>query len=75
MAEIDETIIIDNGLPKKWKCPHCGRTNVFDEYAEDIFMNYFKVIRQCGHCGYLHIWTLQLTEEFKRKVVKMLTKA
>lgn len=45
-----------------------------DPYAEEIFLEFFKVIRQCPNCGYLHLWRLELTETFKRQIVDMLLK-
>lgn len=72
MAKIDETTLVDQTLPKRWTCPHCGKRHRMDPEAEGIFLEFFKVIRHCPSCGYLHIWTLELTEEFKRKTLAML---
>lgn len=69
---IDETIIVNKSLPKAWRCPHCGKHNKFGLYSNDIFMEHFKLIDQCGHCGYLHYWELQLTDDFKKGVMDML---
>ena len=75
MSEIDKTTIINNvELPKSWKCPHCGKRTKLDIYAQQTFEEEGKVIRQCGDCGYLHIWELKLTEDFKKAVVDMLLK-
>lgn len=68
MATIDETIITNANLPLRWKCPHCGGTQRLDEEAVEILIRHFKVIRQCPHCGHLHIWILRLTEDFKKKL-------
>ena len=69
---IDETRIIDGTLPKRWKCPHCGKWHRMDKEAEPIFLEFFKLLRHCGQCGYVHVWTLELTDGFKRNVVSMM---
>lgn len=69
MASIDETIIVNKGLPKTWKCPHCGKTQRFGIYAESILFEHFKYLEQCENCGYVHYWELQLTEDFKKQIV------
>ena len=69
---IDETVIVDGELPKSWKCPHCGKRQKFGYQDNEIFMSFMKLIRHCETCGYLHIWTLNLTEDFKKQVVEML---
>ena len=74
MADIDETTLVDRTLPKTWTCPHCGKRNRMDPYAEEIFLEFFRVIRQCNACGFLHIWRLELTEEFKQKTIDLLLK-
>ena len=33
-------------------------------------MEFMQFIRQCEKCGYLHYWKLELTEDFKKKVVE-----
>ena len=75
MAQIDPldyTELTDRGLPKTWECPHCGRVNKMDDFAEELLMRYFKVLRHCPTCGYVHCWELRLTEEFKHEVVAFL---
>lgn len=72
MAKIDETTLVDRTLPKRWTCPHCGKRTKMDPYAEEIFLEFFQVLRQCPHCGYIHLWRLELTEEFKRKTIDMI---
>lgn len=72
--EIDETILIDRQLPKSWKCPHCGKIHKFDREANDIFLEYFKLFRQCGNCGFVHYWQLKLTETMKKKIADELTR-
>lgn len=73
MNDIDKTILVNNlCLPKTWKCPHCGWGSKMDIYAQQIFEEHGKVIKQCGTCGYLHIWELKLTDDFKEGVIKML---
>lgn len=72
MAQIDETEIVNGTLPKSWKCPHCGKRNQMGRYKEEEFMEFFKTMQHCDRCGYVHLWTLKLTEDFKRKVLGML---
>ena len=72
MTEIDETTLVDRSLPKRWTCPHCGKQTPMDPYAEEIFLEFFQVLRQCPSCGHIHLWRLELTEEFKRKTIDML---
>lgn len=70
-TSIDRTIL-RNTLPKeKWRCPHCGRVQTLDDQDMEILMRYMRFIRHCENCGYLHSWELQLTDDFKRKVVDM----
>lgn len=69
---IDHTWIINDLMPKRWKCPHCHKMNTTGQYADEILLNYFKYLEHCG-CGYVHCWELKLTEDFKRKVIKVLT--
>ena len=68
----DVTELKDRGLPKSWKCPYCGKRNKMDEFAEELLMSYFKVFRHCERCGYVHMWKLTLTENFKHEVVQFL---
>lgn len=70
---IDVTILTDKGLPKSWKCPHCGNRNMMSKYKEEELFEFFKTMQHCGYCGYVHLWELKLTDDFKRKVVEMLT--
>ena len=72
MAKIDETTLVDRTLPKRWTCPHCGKRTKMDPYAEEVFLEFFMVLRQCPSCGRIHMWRLELTEEFKRKTVDLL---
>ncbi len=72
MAEIDETTLVNQTLPKTWMCPHCRKRNKMDPYAEELLLEFFQVIRQCPHCGFLHIWRLELTEEFKRQTIDLI---
>lgn len=71
---IDETIIVNGTLPKSWKCPHCGKRQSFAKTDDEIFMEFMQLIRHCEKCGYLHSWKLELTEDFKKKVVEQLAK-
>ena len=73
MDYIDETTLVDQTLPKTWTCPHCGKRNRMDPNAEEIFLEHFKIIRHCPSCSYLHIWTLVLTEDFKKSVIEMIS--
>jgi hypothetical protein len=41
-------------------------------YKEEELFEFFKTMQHCDHCGYVHIWLLELTEDFKRRVVNML---
>ena len=69
---VDETEIVNTlKLPERWRCPHCGRGNTIGPIEQDIFTEHFKVISECRYCGYLHIFTLKLTEDFKKGVVNM----
>lgn len=69
---IDETVIVNGVLPKSWKCPHCGKRQTFAKEDNEIFMEFMQFIRHCENCGYLHFWKLELTEDFKKKVVEQL---
>jgi len=71
ITTVDETHLVNKGLPKSWTCPHCKRRNI---NKEEELLEFFKTMQHCDFCGYVHLWTLELTEEFKRKTVEMLTK-
>ena len=73
MGTIDETVLIDKGLPKTWTCPHCGKRNRMGRDKEEELFEFFKTMQHCDKCGYVHLWTLKLTDGFKRQVVDMLT--
>lgn len=72
MRSIDETRLVDETMPKSWVCPHCRKKNITGDYADEILIENFKYLEHCPRCGYVHIWTLELTEGFKRKVVVQL---
>lgn len=72
MAQIDETILVNKSIGKTWTCPHCHKKQKFGVCAEEVLLEHFKYIEQCEHCGYLHIWKLELTDDFKEKVIEML---
>lgn len=72
MAKIDETTLVNRTLPKTWTCPHCGKRTRMDPYSEDIFLECFQVLCQCKSCGYVHLWRLVLTKEFKIKTISQL---
>ena len=74
MTDIDHTVIVNGGLPKSWKCPHCGKRQTFTKLDDETFITYMKFIRHCEKCGYLHFWELKLTEDFKKQVVEQLAK-
>ena len=69
---IDKTVLVNRSLPKTWTCPHCGKRNRMGKYKEEEFMEFFKTMQHCDHCGYVHIWILKLTDDFKKKVVDYL---
>lgn len=71
MAIIDETIIKDKGLPKTWTCPHCGKRNRMGKYKEEEFIMFGKTMQHCDRCSYVHLWKLELSDEFKKKVIDM----
>lgn len=71
----DVTILKNKMMPKSWKCPHCGKRSRTGEQANNILMQYGRYLDQCGRCGYLHCWKLELTEDFKKGVVEMLKEA
>ena len=72
VKDIDRTMIVDNVLPKSWKCPHCGKRQKMNPYGDETLIEFGKHIQQCGTCGYLHIWELKLTDNFKQQVIGML---
>ena len=74
MKDIDYTVIVNGGLPNSWKCPHCGKRQTFANEDNEIFMSFMQLIRHCENCGYLHFWKLELTEDFKKKIVEQLEK-
>lgn len=71
-TETDETILLDREMPKHWRCPHCKKLQTVDPLANEILMNYGKVLRHCDHCGNVHMWKLTLSDTFKENVVRML---
>lgn len=68
----DETVLINKGLPKMWTCPHCGKCNRMGRYKEEELFEFYKTMQHCDNCGFVHLWTLKLTEDFKKRVVDML---
>lgn len=71
---IDVTTLINEGLPKTWRCPHCYKRNKMGQYKEDELFEFFKTMQHCERCGYVHMWELRLTDDFKQKVVNRLMK-
>ena len=69
---IDRTVIVDNILPKSWKCHHCGQRQKMNPYGNETMIEFGKHIQHCKTCGYLHLWELKLTDNFKKQVVGML---
>ena len=72
VKDIDRTMIVDNVLPKSWKCPHCGKRQKVNPYGDEALIEFGKHIQHCEDCGYLHIWELKLTDNFKQQVIGML---
>lgn len=68
---IDHTWLTNELMPKRWKCPHCGKFNTPGMYADGILLEHFKYLEHCG-CGYVHCWELRLTDDFKHKVLEYL---
>ena len=66
---IDVTDVINSMMPERWTCPHCGQISKTGMYANDIIFENGRYIEQCRLCGYLHIFRLILTNDFKKKVV------
>lgn len=64
--------LVNKSLPKSWTCPHCGKRNLMGKYKEEEFIEFFKTMQHCEKCGYVHIWFLKLTEDFKKDVVEYL---
>jgi hypothetical protein len=44
------------------------------KYKEEELFEFFKTMQHCGYCGYVHLWELKLSDDFKQKVVDMLTR-
>lgn len=53
-------------MPKSWVCPHCRKKNRTGDYADEILLENFKYLEHCPRCGYVHAWTLELTEAYKK---------
>lgn len=71
--QIDRTILTNRIMPKRWRCPHCGKQQKTGFYADEILLENFMYLEHCVQCGYVHIWELKLTDDFKKKVVEHLT--
>lgn len=69
---IDVTKVTNEFTKRYWKCPHCGRKQRTGAYADEILLNHGKYIEHCIGCGYLHLWELTLTDDFKRKIIELL---
>ena len=65
------TRLVDKGMPKTWKCPHCGNKNTTGQYADEILMEHFKYLEHCEQCGYVHAWELSLSDKFKDQVIAL----
>ena len=72
IADIDRTVITNSILPKSWKCPHCGQRQKMNPFGDETLIEFGKHIQHCKTCGYLHLWELNLTDDFKTRVVGML---
>lgn len=68
-VSIDETHLIDSSIPDTWRCPHCLKNNHTEQYADEILLEDKLYLEHCEHCGYVHSWTLELTEKFKQEVI------
>ena len=71
---IDETHLIDTSMPSDWRCPHCLKENHSGELADEILLEHGKYLEHCERCGCVHIWTLELTDKFKREAIDLLMK-
>ncbi len=71
-GDIDGTKVIDRGMPKHWRCPHCKMLQTVGKEADSILMEHGKYIEHCEDCGTLHYWELELTDSFKERTVNML---
>ena len=69
---IDETNLVDSCMPKYWTCPHCKGRQKSGSEADECLFEHGKYLEHCGRCGYVHIWMLQLTDEFKRRTIDFL---
>lgn len=67
---IDVTKLVNKGISRTWKCPHCGHVQKFGQDAENILFEHFRYLEGCDRCMYVHCWTLELTDDFKRKIVE-----
>ena len=74
MKSIDETVLVDKGLPKTWICPHCHKRNRMGRFKEEELFEFFQTMQHCDFCGYVHHWSLELTDNFKKKTIAMLLK-
>ena len=41
-------------------------------FGDETLIEFGKHIQHCKTCGYLHLWELNLTDDFKKRVVGML---
>lgn len=71
MNSLDYTKLVNKLMPKTWKCPHCKRRNKTGMYADEILAENLRYVEHCG-CGYVHLWELELTDDFKKQVVEYL---
>ena len=71
-VDVDHTELVDSQLPFSWICPNCRQRNITDKCANDILLEYLKVMRHCKRCGHVHLWILKLTAKFKERVVDCL---
>lgn len=68
--DIDITLIVDDLMPKKWRCPHCAQINSVGEFSNEILALQGKFIAQCERCAHLHFFHLELTLEFIEKTMQ-----
>lgn len=72
--DIDRTVLKDRLMPKSWTCPHCKTRQRTGEVADELLIEYGKYLQHCRLCMYVHIWELELSDEFKKQVVDKLVK-
>lgn len=67
---VDVTNLVNQDVPTEWRCPRCKKKNHTGLYAAEILIEHKQYLEHCGHCGYVHQWTLELTDDFVQKAVQ-----